>query len=362
MLDTAAARAARQEIVTASVAGLDQPAFLRRVASSLQDAVPCDAIGLTVTDPETLLSTGGLAVNMPDEAMLRYYDNELLQPDVNKFTELLQSKRAAGLLSVATAGDPQRSQRYRTMLAPFGHENELRFVATADGACWSAGCLVRDGARDDFTDAEVAFVTSLGRHVAHGLRSAPAPAAQQQTQVSDAPGMIVLDDDLRIVSATPEARAWLELLNGRWHGTYDGLPTVVRTVAVRARACVRGGAVAPPRARFRSPAGGWVVVHASMLTGGPSRQWAVVIEQARPGEVVPLIAQAHDLTPREQEVFGMLLRGTPDKEIARRLVVSDHTARDHTRRVLAKLGAKSRAELAWQVFAEHCDPWFAALN
>ena len=362
MLDTAAARAARHEIVTASVCGLDQPAFLRRVASALRSAVPCDALGLTVTDPETLLSTGGLAVNMPDEAMLRYYDNELLQPDVNKFTELLAHNRQAGLLSAATAGELRRSQRYRTMLAPFGHERELRFVATAGGACWSTGCLVRDGARDEFTDAEVDFVTSLGRHVAHGLRSAPPPNADGVPPGTDAPGMIVLDDDLRLVSATPEATAWLELLNDRWHGTYDGLPTVVRMVAIRARACMRGGGAAPPRARLRSPAGGWLVVHASMLSGGPERQWAVVIEPARAGEVVPLVAQAHDLTPREQEVFGMLLRGTPDKEIARQLVVSDHTARDHTRRVLAKLGVKSRAELAWQVFALHCDPWYAALN
>jgi hypothetical protein len=246
MLDTAAARTARQDIAEASVSGLDQPAFLRRVATALQDAVPCDALGLTVTDPETLLSTGGLAVNMPDEAMLRYYDNELLQPDVNKFTELLAHGRSAGLLSKATDGELQRSQRYRTMLAPFGHESELRFVATADGACWSAGCLVRDGSRDEFTDHEVAFVTSLGRHVAHGLRSAPRPEAEPLPAGAGGPGMIVLDDDLRLVSATPEARAWLELLNDRWHGTYDGLPTVVRTVAIRARACVRGGAAARP--------------------------------------------------------------------------------------------------------------------
>lgn len=204
MLDTAAARAARQEIVSASVAGLDQPAFLRRVASALQEAVPCDALGLTVTDPETLLSTGGMAVNMPDEAMLRYYENELLQPDVNKFSELLAHGRPAGLLSAATGGEPRTSQRYRTMLAPFGHESELRFVSTVDGACWSAGCLVRDGAREEFSDAEVEYITSLGRHVAHGLRAAARPT-ERVTVSTDAPGMIVLDDDLRIVSATPEA-------------------------------------------------------------------------------------------------------------------------------------------------------------
>ncbi|MBI5103546.1 MAG: helix-turn-helix transcriptional regulator [Solirubrobacterales bacterium] len=59
------------------------------------------------------------------------------------------------------------------------------------------------------------------------------------------------------------------------------------------------------------------------------------------------------------EPASWLLRGTPDKEIARRLVVSDHTAREHAKRVLQKLGVRTRTELAGQVFAEHCEPWWA---
>jgi DNA-binding CsgD family transcriptional regulator len=40
----------------------------------------------------------------------------------------------------------------------------------------------------------------------------------------------------------------------------------------------------------------------------------------------------------------LLVRGASNAEIAERLVISPHTAKHHVSRVLAKLGATSRAE------------------
>jgi two-component system, NarL family, nitrate/nitrite response regulator NarL len=50
------------------------------------------------------------------------------------------------------------------------------------------------------------------------------------------------------------------------------------------------------------------------------------------------------LTPRESEVLQLLARGLTNAEIARRLSVSEHTAKFHVGAVLGKLGARSRAE------------------
>jgi DNA-binding NarL/FixJ family response regulator len=53
-----------------------------------------------------------------------------------------------------------------------------------------------------------------------------------------------------------------------------------------------------------------------------------------------------DLTPRELEVLALLAEGLPNKSIARRLGISDHTVKFHVNAVLVKLGAQSRTEAA----------------
>ena len=52
------------------------------------------------------------------------------------------------------------------------------------------------------------------------------------------------------------------------------------------------------------------------------------------------------LTPREQEVLGLLSTGLSNKEIARTLWIAESTAKVHVRNVLKKLGARSRTEAA----------------
>lgn len=51
------------------------------------------------------------------------------------------------------------------------------------------------------------------------------------------------------------------------------------------------------------------------------------------------------LTPREQEVFSMLLEGTSPKEIAAALRVSYDTVHFHQKNLYRKLGVQSRTEL-----------------
>ena len=51
-----------------------------------------------------------------------------------------------------------------------------------------------------------------------------------------------------------------------------------------------------------------------------------------------------ELTEREREVLDLVARGLTNAEIARRLVVSDKTVRNHVSNVFAKLHVASRAE------------------
>ncbi len=51
-----------------------------------------------------------------------------------------------------------------------------------------------------------------------------------------------------------------------------------------------------------------------------------------------------ELTGREMEVLNQLARGQSNKEIARRLQVTEDTVKTHVRHILAKLGAQSRTQ------------------
>jgi DNA-binding NarL/FixJ family response regulator len=82
----------------------------------------------------------------------------------------------------------------------------------------------------------------------------------------------------------------------------------------------------------------------ALLAPGVTRR--LIAEFARRPEssaVTP--AALASLTEREREVLALVARGLSNAEIAELLVVSGATAKTHVSRVLAKLGARDRAQL-----------------
>ena len=57
-------------------------------------------------------------------------------------------------------------------------------------------------------------------------------------------------------------------------------------------------------------------------------------------------AALESLTPREREVLNFIVRGKMNKEFAHALGITERTIKAHRQRVIAKLGAKSVADLA----------------
>jgi DNA-binding CsgD family transcriptional regulator len=125
---------------------------------------------------------------------------------------------------------------------------------------------------------------------------------------------------------------------------------VVVSTLMRARAEGRA------RARMRSSASGrWLVCHASSLHGSLG-DTAVVVEPARLPEIVPIIAEAYELSPRERDITQLVARGLGTAEIAEQLILSPHTVRDYVKAIFDKVGVTSRGELVAKLFAEHYAP------
>jgi DNA-binding NarL/FixJ family response regulator len=78
----------------------------------------------------------------------------------------------------------------------------------------------------------------------------------------------------------------------------------------------------------------------------PAVTRAVIEEFARRPPAAPPTppAAVAELTPREQEVLGLLVRGLSNPEICERLVISEATAKTHVAHILRKLDLRDRVQ------------------
>lgn len=89
-----------------------------------------------------------------------------------------------------------------------------------------------------------------------------------------------------------------------------------------------------------------------------SANTAVIIEEAKPSEIAPLIIHAYGLSPREARVTRLTLQGLSTKEIAAEIHLSPYTAQDHLKAIFGKVGVHSRRELVARIFDQYHWPRF----
>lgn len=344
-------------------AGLDSFAYRERAIGDLRAALRFDAAAWWTTDPATALFTSCVFLpSPPDHAICAgVHGNELGDTDYNKFRVLARRTAKAAVLGAATGGQPERSERYRHILAPLHYEHELRLALSDDCALWGGIALLREPGAPDFTPSEARRVASLGRILTEGLRIGIALGAAEIDCIPNGPGMLIVDEDLQILTMTPNAERWLdELTDGfpRLPEAGSGwLPEVVRSVIARARQL--HGSDAPddrmPRARVRGSSGRWLAIYASRVREASpgSANTAVIIEEARPSEIAPLIMHAYGLSPGEARVTSLVLQGLSTKEIAAEVHLSPYTVQDHLKEIFAKAGVRSRRELAARIFGQY---------
>ncbi|MEE1830340.1 response regulator transcription factor [Streptomyces sp. SP17KL33] len=87
----------------------------------------------------------------------------------------------------------------------------------------------------------------------------------------------------------------------------------------------------------------------ALLAPSVTRRLIEDVARRRPVEPRAARLRLNGLTPRETEVLSLVAQGLSNTEIAARLVVAEQTVKTHMTRLLAKLGARDRAQLV--VFA-----------
>ena len=328
------------EVKRLCLMGLDPTTLRRRVTERLRRAVPFEAYAAFTMDPSNGLITHALQT-IGDESGLRVYlERVFFEDDVLEFGWMACNRLRAGLLSEATGGKLEQAPRYRELVGPLGYGYELRGAFGTGTQLWGGLALWREKGRPDFATREVAFVGRVAPHIAVGLRAATLQQDLHDDQVSDdTAGVLILDGRGTVVQHNAAAERRLEELGNlgaRWREG-EGLPAPVWTVLGALKSSLRPETDRELNAgtylRVRGRSGRWLTLQASRTEPSPIRpsESMVIIAAAGPKEVLRLSTMGHGLSPREQEVVDLVVRGASTKQISQALYISENTVKDHLR-------------------------------
>ena len=337
-------------IIETCRAGLEPDALRAAVLPRLRKAVPVDALWWATVDPATLLYTHAYREELPSETGFYFVDNEFLGDDVNKWTELAGDRSGVRTLAVATDGKLARSPRYRDIFEPLGLADELRAVLRTRGAVWGFMCLHRERGAV-FSAQEQGFIHRIAPHLAEGVRLGLLVQCAARDDLVESPGLILLALDDSVLGKNEAADRWLQELNWQDSGS---IPVEIHALAARLRRADALTSLSPLRVRTRS--GRWIILQASWVSGEDRSVVAVIIQEATPDEVAPIVMSAYGLSDQERAVSGLVFQGQSTHAISQRLHIAEHTVQDHLKSIFDKTGVRSRRDLVATVFRQRYLP------
>jgi DNA-binding CsgD family transcriptional regulator len=333
-----------ESLLTAEADAASSAQVCEEIVRAVHHVARFDWCAVMTTDPETLLPSGGVVEGFSPDACIPFWETELADPDVTKFTDLARSDDPVATLATALDGELASSARYARLYASLGAADELRVAFTADGSCFGVGVFVRAASDGVFSEGEVDAVRSLRPVATAALRRAMGrmlPDAAVRTPV-----VIVLDAEGRVTDTSAGGRRVLEELRTNIDGE---VPGILHLAAGRVRG---SGTPTTLTTRLRTHHGRWLRLHVAPLERGDGAV-ALTIETAPADDVVRVLLDSYGLTPRETEILLRLCRGLAIKEIAADLHISAHTVRDHCKSIYDKAGVSSRGELVARLFSDH---------
>jgi len=357
------------DVARLSRRGLSRERYFPELAARLRRVIDCDATCWHTLDPATRLMTSDAPQELISEGVFTpetapvagaaIVSSEYFVPDVNTFASLASRRVPVGILGHATGGHPERSTRYREVLAPAGIPFELRAAFVNRGRCWGAVHIARREGRRDFSVRDARVLAQLTGAIADGIRTALRFDAARQSRDSAAPGLIVLGPANEVELITAPARELLAAMrSGAVDGSADAPPTPVLSLAAFTRSRPPATTSEPDVVAVPTSSG-WITLHASLPDGAAGGRVAIVLERSASPEATAVRLETYGVTPREREIATCLAQGLTNPEIAAALVLSPYTVQDHIKSLFEKTGVSSRQELVARVFLEDYMPQLA---
>jgi DNA-binding CsgD family transcriptional regulator len=332
----------RERFVRLSESSLDRDAMRLEAIADLQRVIGFDRWCWPLADPKTLLPGSGLAVHdfgpqIPRSLQLEYSSDRFAAKH-----HVARRASSAGCLAAETAGDLAQCQRWDEVMRPVGI-GDIALVACRDAlGCWGWIEAYRDRADRPFEPEDVELLAEVGPSMGSALRRRAMNAGNGGAAEPIAPGVIVLDAELKAVSWTAGARAWMSLLpSAKLFEVMGILPSVVYPAATLAQA----GKTSQAHARLQAVDGRWVMIEAAALEGREQDEVAVTLRSATASETFELLCRVYALSGRERDVVELVAAGLGTRAIAERLFISAHTVQDHLKSVFEKIDIHSRREL-----------------
>ena len=333
----------RERLRRLSDASLDRESIQREAIADLQRVIGFDRWVSPLADPQTLLPLAGPAEHDYGPAVARSLELEYSGADFAAMDVLARRTNPAGSLSAETGGDLARSPRWDDVLRPVGIGDEAVLACRDALGCWGWIKAYRDSADPGFAEEDLDLLAQVGPNLGSALRRKIGEPSGAAVAAPSAPGVIVLNRDLRPVSWTAGAHSWIDALPAAGvFAAWGILPAVVYPAAALARS---RSAATGAHALERAVDGRWVKIEAAPLDGEDGGRIAIVLRAATPAETFELLCRAFGLTQRERQVVAALIAGLDTHAVMKSLSISRHTVQDHLKSVFAKMSVHSRREI-----------------
>jgi DNA-binding CsgD family transcriptional regulator len=300
-----------------------------------------DGYNFPLTDPVSRVATSPLADipglvwdRLPELIRTRYLTRQC------RWDHVINCRLGATSLHVETDGHLDRSALWQGVQRELGVTDTAMTPLADRYGCWAVLDLWRFGG--EFTARELRLLAELSPAMTEGVRRAVARTFTDADVPPEpiGPAVVLLGPDLRVRRQTEAAADALLRLNPP-DEPMPPIPAAAYNIAAALVAIEHDVPLGPAWARMHMGAGRWVTARASRL----GEDIAVSIEPSTPADRMDVYARACGLSERESQVLGLLGSGLDTKQIAAQLVVSEHTASDHVKAILAKTGARTRQVL-----------------